>query len=86
MERESGVLDGWLGGWLVRCCSVFRLSVSGTIVTLVDVVGVVGSGGGWFDVADVVMVEELVAEVVVVGTGSSTYLTLEPRFLRTSFG
>ncbi len=60
-----------------------RLSVSRTIVTLVDVVGVVGvigSGGGWFDVADVVMVAELVAEVVVVGTGSPTYLTLEPRF------
>ncbi len=77
------MLDGWLGGWLISCCGV-----SGTMVTLVDVDCVVCSGGGWLDVTDVEVVagvvEELVADVVGVGTGSPTYLTLELRFLRTS--
>ncbi len=76
-RRKSGVLDGWLGGWLVPCCDV-----SGTMVTLVYVDGVVGSVGSWSDVTDVVVI----ARVVVVGTGSPTYLTLKLCFLRTSFG
>ncbi len=57
---------------------------------LVDVDGVDGSSGGWLDMDDVVdmagVVAEVVAEVFVVGKSSSTYLTLELRFLRASFG
>ncbi len=48
-----------LGCWVIcRCC------FSGTMLTLVDVDGVVGGfGGGWLDVTDVV-VAGVVAEVV----------------------
>ncbi len=63
------MLDGWLGGWLNSCCGV-----SGTTVTLLDVYDVAGEVAG--------LVVEVVAEVVLVGTG----LTLELRFLRTSIG
>ncbi len=52
------MLDGWLGGMLVRCCDV-----SGTMVTLVDEDGVLGSGGGWLDVTDVVVVGKGLAHI-----------------------
>ena len=62
-------------------------------MTLVEVDGVDGSGCGWFDNEDVVVVAgvvaEVVAEVFVVGKGSPKYLTLETFLesqLRSRFG
>ena len=58
-------------------------------MTLVEVDGVDGNGSGcgWLDNEDVVVVAGVVAvaEVFVVGEGSPKYLTLELRFLRASF-
>ena len=60
-------------------------------MTLVEVDGVDGNGSGcgWVDNEDVVVVAGVVAvvvaEVFVVGEGSPKYLTLELRFLRASF-
>ena len=58
-------------------------------MTLVEVDGVDGNGSGcgWLDNEDVVVVAGVVAvaEVFVVGEGSPKYLTLGLRFLRASF-